>query len=250
MLMGRDRPVGPKKDNNGFTIVELMIALSVLSTILVISTVILIQIGALYSKGVNAANLQNTTRSIMSDVTAALQFSGNTPSSCTPTATTCAAATSGSINAFCIGTTRYSYVLDAEMGTDTAANPITHAAAGASTPHVLWRDSIQQNAPCVPLNIAAPTVAADASSSDSVGGNSGGYDMVPDHMRLTRFKITPPATAGDTYVIDIWAAYGDSDLVVTSTSGPFIGQSTCNSGAGTQFCSVSQLSSAVMGRIY
>ncbi len=40
------------KSTRGFTIVELMIALTVLSTILVMATVIMINIGVLYSKGV------------------------------------------------------------------------------------------------------------------------------------------------------------------------------------------------------
>ena len=246
------------KSGDGFTIVELMIALSVLSVILVMTTVVLIQIGALYVKGVNAANLQNTSRIIVADVSASLQFSGNAPASCTVNGagTSCDAnpptgasytnpqsyttgSVSVSVHAFCIGTVRYSYVLDSEQGTDNAANSVTGTAAGAVTPHVLWRDIILPNTPCQPLDLSQTTVP------NTDGTPSGGYDMASDHMRLTRFKIWPPA--GDSsYGIDVWMAYGDSDLVNTSASG----QSTCSGGAGTQFCSVSQISSAVRGRAY
>ena len=246
------------KSSDGFTIVELMIALSVLSVILVMATVILIQIGSLYSKGVNAANLQNTSRNIVADVSAALQFSGNTPVSCTVngTGTSCDATppagasytdpqlyTTGgvsvSVHAFCVGTIRYSYVLDSEQGTDNAANAITRKAAGTVTPHVLWRDTILPNTPCQPLNLSKTTVP------NPNGSPSGGYDMVSDHMRLTRLNINPPA-GDNTYSIDVWMAYGDSDLVNTDSRG----NSTCSGGSGTQFCSVSQISSAVRGRAY
>ena len=246
-----------KRDSRGFTIVELMIALSVLATILVMATVVMIQIGALYSKGVNAANLQNVGRNVIADITGALQFSGNTPYSCTAGTYSCDAGQltgkfsgSGSsiaIGAFCVGTIRYSYVLNSEQGTDSAANSITGAAAGYSVPHVLWRDTITQNATCQPLDLSQTTVLADGSSADASSGSpSGGYDMLSDHMRLTRFNIEPAASTGDIYNVDVWTAFGDSDLVNTSGTG----NSTCSGSTGTQFCSVSQISSTVAGRTY
>lgn len=248
--------------NKGFTIIELMIALSVLSTLLIMSTVILMQIGSLYTKGVNQANLQNSGRNVVADITAALQFSGNAPVSCTDGTYSCDAgqltgkfSSSGSgivIGAFCVGTVRYSYVLNSEQGTDSVANPITGAAAGYSIPHVLWRDTIAQNATCQPLDLSRTTVLADGSSADASSGSpSGGYDMLLNHMRLTRFKIEPTGSTGDIYSVQVWTAYGDSDLVnTTTTAGPTAGQSTCNGGPGTQFCSVSQISSTVAGRTY
>lgn len=242
------------RSENGFTIIELMIALSVLSTILIMSTVILIQIGALYSKGVNAANLQNTSRGIEADVSSALQFSGNTPLTCPAgggSVISCEAAShtySGVIvNSVCIGTTRYSYVLNSEMGTDTAANPITGAAAGTNTLHVLWRDTIKQNGSCQPLDLSVSPVIADASSSDATSGSpSGGYDMVPNRMRLTRFVVKPTASTGNVYDVNVWMALGDSDLVNTDATG----NSSCRSSVGSQFCSESQISSTVAGRVY
>ena len=41
------------KDKSGFTILELMIAISILSIILLLSTYVLMGVGKLYSKGVN-----------------------------------------------------------------------------------------------------------------------------------------------------------------------------------------------------
>lgn len=241
--------------SQGFTIVELMIALSVLATILLVATVVLVQIGALYAKGINSANLQNAGRNVVTDVSSALQFSGNTPSPCTDHTVACDANTitksfSGTnltIGAFCIGSIRYSYVMNSEQGTDSIKNPITNLPAGINVPHALWRDTIKQSAACQPLDLSGNNVLADGSSADTLGGGlSGGYDMLSNRMRLTRFKIEPTAANGDIYSIDVWTAYGDSDLVQTQRSG----SSTCSSGAGTQFCAISQISSTVAGRIY
>ncbi len=233
----------------GFTIVELMIALSVLSTILVMSTIVLIQIGSLYTKGVNGANLQNTTRTIMADVAASLQFSGNQPPSCTSLdGITCYATVPGSprtvgagptamtVYSYCIDTTRYSYVLNRELGDDTTA-----PGGDAQTAHVLWRDTMKDsNDVCKPLDLTAD-IPSDAQSA-------GGYEMMSNHMRLTRFNIPPPS--GNVYTIDVWTAFGDSDLVNTQpSSDPTPGLSTCNGGAGTQFCATSMITTSITRRV-
>jgi prepilin-type N-terminal cleavage/methylation domain-containing protein len=243
------------KSSSGFTIVELMIALTVLSVILVIGTVIMIQIGSLYSKGVNAANLQSTARNIASDVTAAIQFSTQAPSPCTITPTTCFAnpinaadtepriyTTGGvtvSVNAFCIGSVRYSYVMNRELGNDPSLPTNTQ------TPHVLWRDTVQQSAPCQPLNLSAQTIPADTSSVDPPGP-SRGFEMVGEHMRLTRFRIQQAPSNSGVYNVDSWLAFGDSDLLTVNAGG----QANCNSGRGSQFCATVQITTDVAGRVY
>lgn len=244
------------RPNQGFTIVELMIALSVLSTILIMSTVILIQIGSIYSKGVNEANLQNAARTIVADLSSSLQFSGNVPSPCTQTAINCYAPsvtsyptdpnTVGSglgqfqAYAFCIGTTRYSYALNRELGTDQGVNP------AVTTTHVLWRDTMTSpNDPCYPLDLSV------ANPSSGVSTSTGGYEMAGSHMRLTRFNIYETSTTSDVYNVDVWMAYGDSDLVNTqSLTDPTPGSSTCNGGVGTAYCAASAISTSLTGRIY
>ncbi|PIZ62056.1 hypothetical protein COY17_03105 [Candidatus Saccharibacteria bacterium CG_4_10_14_0_2_um_filter_52_9] len=206
--------------NTGFTIVELMIALMVLSTILLMGTVILIQIGALYTKGVNGASLQNATRNALVDVSSSLQFSGD-DLSMAPDLHVAGTL----INAFCIGSTRYSYVLNRELGTtDTTGTP---------APHVLWRDTLPNVGTCTALDI----------SNDSVNMATQGYEMIPEHIRLTKLAITQSPTDSDVYQIDVNMAYGDSDLFTDASS------TTCKGGPGTQFCGTSQLSNSVNRRI-
>lgn len=241
--------------SKGFTIIELMIALSVLSIILVIASALMTRIGATYTKGVNAANLQNANRNIMSDLTSALQLSGSAPSGC-PTGndigTTCYTALESvpgaDVYAYCIGATRYSYILNREQGDDPSYltyGSQTHQTQ-PHTSHVLWRDTMMNTASCNPLDISQPMPAPFSGDSDVTVAGSG-YDMVPDHMRLGRFKITqvtPPNNSG-VYNLDVWMAYGDSDLVNEDASG----HATCNGDKGSQFCSVSNISSTVGRRL-
>src|SRR5687768_12937296 len=63
-----------KPKNSGFTIIELMIATVVFSTILLIITGGIVQIGKAYYKGVISARTQNTTRQLTDEVTRNLQF--------------------------------------------------------------------------------------------------------------------------------------------------------------------------------
>lgn len=235
----------------GFTIVELMISLAALAIILTMGTVIITQIGALYIKGVNAANLQNASRTIMADLTGSLQFTTDKVVRCSDASQmNCQAAVGPptnlpAIKSICVGSTRYSYILNTESGTDSAT--------GATTPHVLWRDTI--SAPtaigsCPPIDFHHPALfPPPGTPSDAKTVGSGGFDMVPQHMRITKFQINNvlanSVDKGD-YAIDLWMAYGDSDLVETNLGS---GHSICNTDVGNQYCGVAELSTLVSRRL-
>jgi len=234
--------------DKGFTIVELMIALSVLAVLLVTSTLVMIQIGGLYTKGVNAADLQNTTRNIVGDIASQLQFSGRAPVGCTPALNnrTCYAdsqditvsAVGGgtaeiTVYSYCIGDTRYSYFLNHKLGVDTYN--------GEAIPHVLWRDTLKTaTTACEPLDITESVPSDDDTKPGS------GYEMMGSNMRLTRFNVQPASTSGNTYYVDVWTAFGDSDLVQTDATG----KPTCRTTRGSQFCSNSIISTQITGRVY
>lgn len=220
------------KSSDGFTIVELMISLSVLSVILVVSTVTITQIGKLFTKGVNAASLQSTNRTIIADITSATQFSGSAVFPCTATPTTCYGGKSatadpvyGSTYAFCIGATRYSYLLGHGLGTDDSSN--------ITTQHVLWRDTQSNSGSCDPVDLTQTTPSAN------------GYEMLGPHMSLTRFYISETPANSGVYKTDVWMAYGDQDLLDVDING----LATCKAGSGSQFCVPSQLTSSVVRRI-
>lgn len=246
---------------------ELMIALSVLSTILVLATTIMIRVNALYTKGVNAANLQNVTRNTAEDLASHIQFSGETPFPCdlTTVPATCYSTVtpiSGHSNpqdfggirvySYCVGTTRYSYVLNRKLGVDAGVTP------NVVTKHVLWKDTMKNTANCYPLDLSVDTVKADCSSrtapspcTSSYNADSDGYEVAPRSVRLTRFKAYEnPANSG-IYTVQVWMAYGDSDLVVTDTSlsQTDSGRNSCQGGSGTQFCAISTISTSVVRRL-
>jgi prepilin-type N-terminal cleavage/methylation domain-containing protein len=244
MKLGKDR---------GFTIIELMIALTVLSVILVMGSTILLQIGNLYNKGVNAANLQNTSRNLVADISSTVQLSAADPANCTPSGVvTCYASqrphSNGSepIYAYCIGDTRYSYVLNRKLGVDLAENPIAHTGVDTETPHVLWRDTMASaSSTCQPLDISTDPVAKDGSSKPGPSPVSDGFEMIPRNVRLTRFRVTEAAANTGVYNLELWAAYGDSDLVIVQADGA----PTCSGAEGTQFCAISKISTSVVRRL-
>lgn len=220
----------------GFTIVELMIALSVLSVILTMSTAMMIQIGGLYSKGVNTANLQNTARNVMSDVSSTLQFGGkNNLTTCTPfpnCGTTHFDPQNQTFSAFCIGNIRYSYILNHEAGTYSASTP-------TQISHVLWRDTISNSASCPALDVSKP-----GPLSDPITVANSGSDIVSPHMRVNRFMVTETPSGSGVYNADVWLAFGDDDLLAPPD---VLGHDTCIGGTGTAFCAVSELSTVVNG---
>lgn len=210
-----------KDYTKGFTIIELMIALSVLSTILLIASAVMINIGKIYNKGVNVANLQNANRTLVADVSQSLQFGG------TPSATI----HSGTVSTFCIGTTRYNYILGKMLGP-------AGGDSGMAVPHVLWRDTIDTTSVCPVLNIAGG-VTSDA---HTVAGS--GYDMVSPRMRLNRFQATETPAASQIYTVEAWMAYGDSNQMIIQADG----HTNCN-GVGQEFCATSHLSTTVARRV-
>lgn len=213
-----------------------MVALSVLSTILVISTVIMVQISKWYSKGVNTANLQNASRNITADVTSALQFSGIAPLAnrtkdpvCQPAPVGCA-----KVYAYCLGNIRYSYILDRKLGTDEGTSP------AVPTEHVLWRDTMKTSANCNPLNITVPGTPRDADTNTDIGG----YEMAAANMRLMRFDLSETPAGSGIYTLVLNMAYGDGDLVVNNG-----GKAGCKGGQGTEFCAASNNQTSISRRL-
>src|ERR1700677_3100882 len=91
------------QNESGFTIIELLIATLVFSTILLIATYGVIQIGRTYTKGYIGSLTQNTTRSIVDQISQAIQLSGPN---------TVQTGSSGNYMSVCIGSIRYTYILN------------------------------------------------------------------------------------------------------------------------------------------
>lgn len=86
----------------GFTIVELMIATMVFSSIILVITFGVLQFSKAYYKGITASNTQNAARNIIDATTQAAQYSGGTLTT----------NTSGAVKTICIGNSQFDYQLD------------------------------------------------------------------------------------------------------------------------------------------
>lgn len=228
------------KSQQGFTIVELMIATSVLAVLLVLVALVMTGVGRLYIKGVNQARIQNATRSIVDQIGAEIQLSDATgvkrpdpqPAPSTPSnpGQDVIYPPNFTISAFCLKNTRYTYILNKQIGSES--NQI---------PHVLWRDKAPTDV-CTPVNLASTTL-------------SGGTELMPPNSRLTAFSITQNSP----YRIAIGIAYGDDDLLNiqpgTYTNGPYpidlSGlKTTCKDTKGNQFCATANLQTTITKRLW
>ncbi|HSX47617.1 MAG TPA: prepilin-type N-terminal cleavage/methylation domain-containing protein, partial [Patescibacteria group bacterium] len=172
-----------KKNNNGFTIIELLIATATLSVILILATIIITSIGSLFTQGINQSRVQDSVRSTVDEIAQNLQFTqgfstddGSDPKE----------------GAYCIGNTRYTYEkVDGQMG-----DPLY------KYQHVLWRDKINNIGSCSPVKLKFPSPTF------------GGVDLAPARSRLTVFNIS----GNSPYVINVGIAIGSDDLLCDSNT--------------------------------
>lgn len=195
-------------NNRGFTLVELMIATLVFSVVLLMITIGIIQIGRVYYKGINEADVQNTARNVMDTVTQGIQFSGGVITD-TPTPSV------GALQAFCIGNQQFSYRLGYQLVDGTA---------GA-----------QQTTSALRMNTVSGCPTAPAKTT--------GQEFLSPRMRLA--KLSVKQVASGTYTVSVKVAFGDADLFTNPTGSDPV----CKSTAGSQFCSVSELTSTVYKRV-
>ncbi|MEO8105622.1 MAG: prepilin-type N-terminal cleavage/methylation domain-containing protein [Candidatus Saccharibacteria bacterium] len=229
------RQIGSSRQESaeaGFTIIELMISLSILSLVLLLSTYGIVQIGKLYSKGMNQTNTQNAARSIMNNIASQIQLGGATPFYSMPlTAPT--VSTPSSVGAVCIGSKRYNFI-------------VNHKLTKNITDHALWRDVMDSSGSCGPI----PTLTGSPPPADALNSHpDNGSELMPINMRLTDLHVS---SANGFYTITVSVAYGDDDLIqyTPRTVTPVAAAVTaCKNGAGSEFCALATLTQTVAPRM-
>lgn len=213
------------KRQQGFTIIELLIATTVFSVILLICSAGLISIGRSYLRTVTNTRTQDAARAISEEIGQSLQFSGSS-------SYVQAVDTSGS-KGFCINEKRFSYQPNVMMD---SANP--------NAAHVLSSDSSDPasggSRPCE----ISPVIALDLKNSGATAGAYGLRDLLADNMRIVKLNIT--IVNGDMYKIQVKVASGPDD-VFTTTNADTIACLPDRSSA--QFCSVTELTTYVERRL-
>lgn len=238
-----------KYNQAGFTITELMIAITIFAIILLVGSMTMIQVGKMYYKGINSARTQEITRTIIEDISRGAQFSTGSVSSV-------AIASHGGVGhrAYCAGGKRYTFIPNLRVVADSTLNT-----TDMTGPHGLWKDDFDPpGGVCTPINITTATVA----------GSVNGQEMLSENMRVAEFcvrktnvaALTPAQTptAGSLCEIDfnepadavsvvIRVAFGENDMLEFNADG--LATNCLSAVAGAQWCAVSQLETQVFRRL-
>jgi prepilin-type N-terminal cleavage/methylation domain-containing protein len=175
------------KQSKGFTIIELMIATSVFSVILLVASAGIIRIGQFYYKGVSQSRTQDNIRTISDELSRSVQFAKDSKVSLIDTA---------SQQRFCLGDTRYTAYLDAPFvqNTNSARNNPSQNTTG------FWAEKLNSGATC-----SSACTGACASSI---------RQLLAVNTRVLDLKIEPIGAGIDkAWSVNVRVAYGDNDLL-------------------------------------
>lgn len=156
--------VRTKDKNKGFTIIELMIAATVFSTVLLILTYGILGIGRMYYKNITSSRTQEAARAVMDDLSNSIQFSGSD-----------ILIVPGNPMTVCSGTDKYVILLNKPVvGSD----------------HALWRDKTQEG-------VCAPSGFDNNTSRELLGENMQLVDFDIDEQAGGLVNIRLSVAYGD-----------------------------------------------------
>lgn len=221
----------------GFTLVELLIATTVFSVILMAAAAALVQVGRMYYKGVVTTQVQNVARTVIDDVSRTIQFGDGSyekiPAEASPPTA------QPPIQVICVGNTRYTYVVGMQVNNKIPSGIYNSAEYPNQIRHALWQDEIgsQQCGTEIPqLQKENPYEGYTTSLK--------GKELLGNGMRLGTFDVLPLGGDGDVFTVSVTVIYGDDDLLDTATNPP-----KCKSSVvGGQWCAISALNSVVYSR--
>lgn len=213
-----------RTNQKGFTILELMIATSVFSVILLLCVFGIIQIGRIYHKGVVSSRTQAIARSVSDDLVQSIQYGVQDVelfSMPSPDPTTIYDGTPRTID---VGNRRYTYVLGKVLTTGTPTATQT--------------------------NTALKVEAIDANNNVIAGTNS--RELLNANMWLSKFEVRYNDSA---YEVDIQVVSGDQDQIEDADKHPLghkdfnLATLRCKAETGSQFCAVSGLYTEAVRRL-
>ena len=191
---------------HGFTLVELAIATSIFSIVLLVLMTSVIKITDDYYRGITQAATQNTARNIINTISQAIQFGGGGVNAVAPSG-------DGS-QGYCINGQLYSYL----VGYEVEPNPVSSA-------NQAYHGLLVSTGGC--------SAAQSLTSLSSTG-----QELLGQNMRLAVFSITPLPGWAISYMVEVRVVYGSNDLLANGiTSGPNV---TCSGTNNlSRFCAVS-----------
>ncbi len=193
----------------GFTLVELMIAITVFSVAILVATSGAVVVGRMYQQSVTKAKLLTAAREIQGQFTQEIQYSGTVP---VPSPDLI-----DGLNALCIGNTRYRW------STDTDNNK-------------LIKEEFKNKAPC---NDPSADPPADPSDSPTLLKET---NPLPKSARVTKFDYDD--TSG-LYSLSIRFVIGDDDMFEDND----IKKDCKANILGSEFCATVELENQVARKV-
>lgn len=218
------------KTQQGFTIIELMIATTIFSVVLLAMSATVIQISRMYYKGIVMSQTQAAARNIMEEISRPIQLEGATVA----VKTGVVSVDGYELHVICVGTTRYTAAVGLMQDSKVTIS-------GDHLKHVVWQDKVASPDICMsdpPLNLATNL--------------SSGKDLLPDKMRLTKFEVEPDGPDTRLWKVNIGVMYGERDLMDPpddTTTTADIPQACLSSYVGGQWCAKAEYSTEVLKRI-
>lgn len=213
--------------SKGFTIIELMVATTVFSVLLLVVTFGILQISRVYYRGITEANTQDTARRISDIIGQSIQFSGG------DIVTTNTSPTPGGSYQFCLGNQQFSYTTGYQVVDDPSSslNQTYHA--------LVQRTLAGCSSGSAPQDVRQQAVE--------------GRELVDPRMRIAKLNVSQEGVG--LYRVELRVVYGDDDLLYSPSdpdddNGSIRPDATCRAAVqGTQFCAVSELNTIVRKRV-
>jgi|GEM_PF-4491262 len=213
-----------KRDSGkGFTLLELMIATTVFSVVLLLAMTGFFQIGRIFYKGVSITQTQDITNQVGLDIGASIEG-----------APKISALTSyKGMQYICIG--KYRYTVDVTRRVD-----LGNTSAISSGQVGMLKDTMSSDNSCAPPCLPNPSVCA----SGELAWNKP-IELLGDKMRVESFNVQPLASvSGDYYTINLVTSYGADDMVIYTNAADH-STAQCKTEKGREFCSVGRYNASI-----
>jgi prepilin-type N-terminal cleavage/methylation domain-containing protein len=157
------------KNHKGFTIIELLIATTIFSVVLVVIVSSFLQIGRMFYKGVSINNTNEAARNLVDSITSDARLSTFQPGGTDPS--------NASKKYFCVGPHRYTYILAKQVkdtNINSNASTMTAGLVQDKTDGACKSPTdLPSNAATVPSQILGPDMQLnDISVQNNVSGSS------------------------------------------------------------------------------
>ncbi len=211
----------------GFTIVELMIATTIFSFVMLICAAAITYVGRQYYKGVITTRTQDAARRVLQEIATIAQFSGTDSS--VRIAAPVTDVYGSNVGAYCIGNTRFTYVTNKAMGTDSGKSR-----------HVLWQDTVSTTEACTRLDMTQAYPTDPTFNTPQIEGS----DLLSSNMRIPVLTISEINSLVN---IEMHISYGDTADLFAATTPPYT--QCVGIYSGGQFCASSNLKTNVTKRL-